>query len=475
MINTMLIGIGPHAKRIYLPFFKKHGSQFKINLCLGVECKGKEQRTKDFLSQLSINIENLYFVDPFSEIMPNEVEKKLNEFVKTHKISAVIIATEPTAHKAYALWALKNNLHVLLDKPITTRKNVVYNLKEAEGIYQDYLEINEVAKKAKAHCLVNSQRRYHPGKQKVYELIKEIANNFNMPVTAIHSSDADGQWFFPEEILNETYHGYNLGNGKCSHSGYHYFDTIYNFYKFGKIASKQADHAEVYTSFLQPRGFLQQITQADYKSWFGNDYQQNFSDEELSKKFKNFGEIDAFTIIKLLKDNEVICNISLDLMHNSFCRRSWVEANKDLYKHNGRVKHEYHSIQQGPLQAIQIHGYQKNSEHDKNDLKDFAFGGNNHYEIHVFRNNKIVGGKPLVSYSTRSTDPEVNELDKNIPADQLTYEYSRELATLEFFNLVSGKIKKSISEISDHEFPVKIMSAVYQSHIKKKPVVFEIN
>ena len=131
-------------------------------------------------------------------------------------------------------------------------------------------------------------------------------------------------------------------------------------------------------------------------------------------------------------------------------------------------------IQQGPLQTIQIHGYQKSSEHDKNDENDFNFGGNNHYEIHVFRNNKIVGGKELTSYSTRSFNSDKIEIDKNIPIDQLTYEYSRELATLEFFNLVSGKIKKSISEIKDHEFPTKIMSSIYKSHINKKPILFKI-
>ena len=474
MIDTMLIGIGPHARRIYLPFFDKYKSKFKINLCVGVECKEKKQRTKEYLSQLSMNIENLLFIDPFSEKMPKKVEGDLNQLIKINKISTVIIATEPTVHKAYAVWALKNNLHVLMDKPITTRKNVVFDMKEAEGIYQDYIEINEAAQKSKSHCVVNSQRRYHPGKRKVYELIAEISNKFNMPVTAIHSSDADGQWFFPEEILNETYHGYNLGNGKCSHSGYHYFDTIYNFYKSGKIEGKKADYAEVYTSFLQPKGFIKQITQEDYKSWFGDEYKQNFTDKELDKKFENFGEIDAFTIIKLFKDGEVICNISLDLIHNSFCRRSWVKANKDLYKHNGRVKHEYHMIQQGPLQTIQIHGYQKNSEHDKNNINDFNFGGNNHYEIHVFRNNKIIGGKSLVSYSTRSSNHNRIEVDKKIPINQLTYEYSRELAILEFFNLVSGKIKKSISEIKDHEFPVKIMSSIYKSHISKKPVIFKI-
>jgi UDP-N-acetyl-D-mannosaminuronate dehydrogenase len=130
-----------------LPFYKKYKSKFRINLCVGVECKEKEQRTIDFLDQLLVKIKNLYFVDPFLEKMPQKVEEDLNQLVKINKISTVIIATEPTAHKAYAIWALKNNLHVLMDKPITTRKNAVYDLKEAEGIYQDYIEINAAAQK----------------------------------------------------------------------------------------------------------------------------------------------------------------------------------------------------------------------------------------------------------------------------------------------------------------------------------------
>jgi hypothetical protein len=131
-------------------------------------------------------------------------------------------------------------------------------------------------------------------------------------------------------------------------------------------------------------------------------------------------------------------------------------------------------IQQGPLQTIQIHGSKKVVEHDENNINEFDFGGNNHYEIHVFRNSKITGGKSLVSYSTRSSKQNIIEIDKNIPTNQLTYEYARELATLEFFNLVSGKIEKSISDIKDHRFPVKIMSSIYKSHISKKPIEFKI-
>ena len=85
MINTMLIGIGPHAKRIYLPFLKKYKSKFKINLCVGVECKEKEHIEK--LSKLGYemealeiqkhnNLEQPRFFNPDYLILASQNEKK---------------------------------------------------------------------------------------------------------------------------------------------------------------------------------------------------------------------------------------------------------------------------------------------------------------------------------------------------------------------------------------------------------------
>ena len=83
--------------------------------------------------------------------------------------------------------------------------------------------------------------------------------------------------------------------------------------------------------------------------------------EELLKiyKEKNEAEVDANSIISLSYNGIPVTNITLNLIHNGFSRRSWLNSNmKDLYKGNGRVRHEYHNIEQGCLQNIQIHSYQ---------------------------------------------------------------------------------------------------------------------
>ncbi|MBT4124059.1 MAG: Gfo/Idh/MocA family oxidoreductase [Candidatus Pacebacteria bacterium] len=472
-LNIMLIGIGPHAKRIYLPFLKKHQKRLNLKLSIAIDIKESEKKLIDYFKKNDLPIEILDFVPLFNGAMPQIIEKKLNTIIKKNQINTLIISTPPTAHKQYALWGLKNNLDILMDKPISIYKKAITSIEQSKKIYQDYNELLNAYKNSKSTFIINSQRRYHPGKKKAYQLIEKIAKEFGVPVTNIHSYDADGQWRLPGEILNESYHGYNEGMGKVSHSGYHYFDSLYKFYMAGVTKGKKADSVRLFSSFLTPRGHIKQIQKKDFRKIFQNEkYNPEYSDQEFYKLFKNFGEIDFSALIIFLQKNDVICNSSIDMIHNSYCGRSWVKPNTDLYKHNGRIKHEHHVIQQGPLQTIQIHGYQMNDNHDKNTKNDFELGGNNHYEIHVYRNTGICGGKPLTIYSTRSFDKNRIEIDSNVPVNQLTYEYSRELVVEEFFEILRDKRKKSISSFEDHYFPARVMSALYESHITKQPVEF---
>ena len=45
MKNVALIGIGPHAKRIYLNYFKKH----RVNLALVIDLNSKRDSIKNYL------------------------------------------------------------------------------------------------------------------------------------------------------------------------------------------------------------------------------------------------------------------------------------------------------------------------------------------------------------------------------------------------------------------------------------------
>jgi predicted dehydrogenase len=473
-INLMIIGIGPHAQRVYLPTLYKHQDKLGINVAIGIDIKEQEIPIREYLARKNFPLQ-MIFIDPFGNVekLPDTLNKQLTHLIKKLNITAIIIATEPLTHKAYAKWALKNELHILMDKPISTHKNVVENIEKAKLIYEDYKELaslyTKLQQKKETIFSINVQRRYQASHQKIISLIKETTEKFDAPVTSIQSMHADGQWRLPNEIITQRYHPYSQGYGKCSHSGYHIFDIISQYYQAGYIKDKFADSIEVIASFVQPRGFIKQFNEKNYLNYFGDDYlsEKKLTDKELYDHYHGYGEMDASAIIKFMHQNENICNASINLLHNSFARRSWLKPGSDLYKGNGRVKHETHTIQQGPFQCIQLHSYQCTDNHDIETKEDNLIGGRNHLEIYVFRNLSMFGKneKALRKYTLDDLD-----IKKQYQEKTLMHEKSKELVILEFINFIARKITKKnlTSNITSHAMGVKIMSAIYQSHIQYK-------
>lgn len=118
-INLLLIGLGPHSKRIYIPALRKNS---KAQIRALVELMNVRKETEAYLKNQEINLQTIY-TEKFTE-MPEQLEGMLSQIILEKEIKGVIIATEPTSHLPYAKWALKNNLNILIDKPITTYDNV---------------------------------------------------------------------------------------------------------------------------------------------------------------------------------------------------------------------------------------------------------------------------------------------------------------------------------------------------------------
>lgn len=467
-VNILQIGIGFHARRIYIPVLLRMEKILPVNLCAGVDVEPAKDVIEGYLRDKGISL-TMRYVDTFAinqDDLPLETQETLDAIVRNHAINAVIISTEPMVHRQYAKWALRRGLHILMDKPISTREKVSSSVDQARALVDDYMELYELyqalQKEKETVFSVNVQRRYEEGYEKVFELIREVGDKFNAPVTSIQAMHSDGVWIFPDEIVEQKSHPYSSGYGKCSHSGYHIFDIIWQLYQSSGVEEKFADRGEVMTSFLSPRGLLKQFGQKDFASYF-SDYHKldRRNEEELEALFEDYGEIDAFSLIRLLKDNETICNISSNLLHNGFSRRSWVKPSHDLYKGNGRVKHQSYSIQQGPFQNIQIHQYQSNDKHDNNGVDEYRLGGNNHFDIYVFRNAAMFGDDEasFTQYSIKDLGPDMDD-------SRLVNESAKDRVVMEFLQFILGMIPKSTlkSNIETHVMPVKMMSAIYESH-----------
>lgn len=467
--KIVLIGCGPHAKRVYLPALKKNG-QAELMLIVDLKIKESEVRAN---SNMFPNVHYI-FIDPFQDKIPSELELELSSFVGQNKIDGVIIATDPLVHKVYALWALEQHLNILLDKPISARRNVVRNIDEAKGLVSDFQELSSSYLDLQTKCdsifMINSQRRFHKGFDFVKSKIREVAIDTNCPVTFISAYHSDGQWRFPSEIVTQEYHPYCFGYGKGSHSGYHIFDTVHQLYESSQIDGKLANNFQVSSSFVTPDGLLEQFSESDYENLFGTDYSRvkKFSDIELQEMFDGFGEVDISAILKLKIQDICVANISINLLHNGFAGRTWITPGIDLYKGNGRIKHEYYNIQQGPFQNIQIHSYQAEDVHDCTEDRQFRLGENNHFDVYVFRNPLITkNGKRLEVFNYKDI-----LADDNLQGEKIVMEDIKQNIVSDFVDYITGNMSKEKikSQITEHLIPVQIMSSIYQSHILQKSI-----
>ena len=402
--------------------------------------------------------------------MNNSVIKQLDKIVEDKNIQGVIISTEPMAHVGYAKWALKRGLNILMDKPISVRDSLSTSEESIEGLLKDYNELEILYKEAKVKnpkitFSLTAQRRFHPAYLKVKDLIKQVFEETNCPITSIQSFHSDGQWRMPGEIVDQIYHPYCQGYGKCSHSGYHSIDIVSWLIEAAE-GQKQINNVDVYSNFLYPNDFLFQLNLNDYRKLFVDfDVYNKYSSIELKKKYENYGEIDAFLSLTFKHDSKTLTLGSVNMVHNGFAQRNWPTAEgRDLYKGNGRIRHETYYIEQGPFQSISLISYQ-GKEVDPNNTKGlYEVGGEYHLDIHVFRNDKMF--PEWKNYEKFS----IQDLSENALAGKSRghQEDARRNCILEFISVIKGEKKNSSSDYLEHKRSTMLLYASYKSAFRKK-------
>ncbi len=397
--NVILIGLGPHAKRIYIALFKKYNIEPKVI----VDLRKKEEELKLFLSKNNIS-SKLYLIDDkdadnleLSSVVQNDLKKIINE----ENIKYAIISTEPKSHFAYSKFLIALNINILMDKPITAPIDAINNINQSKKIETEYLELCNLYKKHydKMKFVIQCQRRFHKGYNYVKDLISEVVNKYGIPVTYIDIYHCDGMWNMPDEFFYRENHPYKYGYGKLFHSGYHFVDLLSWLIKCNDNIGKDIDNVSLYTTTYRPKDFMNNIDNNFYHNYMNtNKFDKIFNEKNL---VNDFGELDIHAIMDFKKGNDIITNCSFNLMQSGYSRRSWVELPIDTYKSNGRVRHERINIQVGPLMNVQIHSYQAQEINDQRKINEYDVGGLNHFDIYIFRNEKIIAGKPFEKISIK--------------------------------------------------------------------------
>ncbi len=463
-MNLLIIGVGHHARRIYIPCLING----VVDNIYGLDLLQEKEVIDNYINKNDYNIK-MYYLDGDSNLskIKKDSLRTIDEIVEDNNIDCVIISTDPLTHYKYAKWALNKGLHVLMDKPTTSERNVSSNLRKAKKLISDYNKLATIyiKTKKKKHVVFSlmSQRRYHPLYKIMREKVVEVFNETNCPITSIQTSHSDGQWRTPNEIIDLEYHGYNLGYGKCSHSGYHSMDIINWLISSTESVSKNITGVEVFTSFLRPSDFLHQINYSDYGKIFPDFNKINkYSDKDFLNRTRNFGEIDAFSNITFMSGRNVQTLASMNLIHNGFSQRGWLSSlNKDLYKGNGRVRQEQYIIEQGPFQSISLITYQSQEICEKTeDL--FSMGKEFHIELHVFRNSNLFNNwKTHETFNMR--DYSKMKLSGRSRGHQEDARYS---GVMDFIDAIKNK-RDTVSDFLDHKRGTILLSAIYQSFIKR--------
>lgn len=446
MNNIMLIGLGPHAKRIYIKYIKENN----VNLSLIIDLKSSKNRIDDFLKKNHL-VCDTYFVDDLcrdSRELSVEVKSDLKKYIEKNKITDVIISTEPKAHYAYLKFFISQNINILVDKPLTAIEGISVEKEKSKIIENDYQELIGELQESNSTLVMQCQRRWHEGYRYIYNLVQETCFKYNIPITSINISHADGMWNMPDEFLFRENHPYKYGYGKLMHSGVHFVDLLCWFMEINeKLKNKIPNNYELVSMTTRPSDFVFMINNKDYKQFFGNNNYYKIDYE----KFKTFGGIDVDTMIRYKHNDKIVCTATLNLKQNSFSRRGWCTLPEDTYKSNGRVRHEYMNLNVGPLMNIQVHSYQSKEIKDEDEKDNFEIGGCQHFDIYIFRNTSLIGGKEFEKLS-------IKDIVKNQTAFLGHNEIARKKCIYEFLNKQSDN-----KNIYKQRKTISLLTSMYES------------
>lgn len=447
-----LIGLGPHSKRIYYPFLEKYQEEFGIELSFLVELEDQRSKVENYTQTRKPKPREIIFLsnaERTGDILSSSIEKRLDIIHGNTPLYGIIIATEPKAHRKY----IKNDIYILMDKPITAPANLVIDQNAAQKLFDDFLQIKQQLRKSKSKLEVQCQRRYHKGYQYVHNLVKKLVGEYGVPLTYMDIYHADGMWNMPTEFLFRENHPYKYGYGKLMHSGYHFVDLYCWFHKINSILeNKKPNNLEIYAKSYRPKDFIFDLDKDFYSKFLPDEAISEFfskNDDQVDR----FGEIDVYTKLQSKRDQKVVNTTSLDLQQNSFSRRAWAELPEDTYKGNGRVRHERFNIQISHLANIQVHSYQS-YEVKKNDVVTTGVGAEDHFDIYIFRNSELIGGETLEKIKLGEELKEMNAKDGSFIGHN---EKAREDCFLDFITS-----KESKSNFLDHEFTNLVLSEIYK-------------
>ena len=329
-------------------------------------------------------------------------------------------------------------------------------------VASEYLELCDLyrEKTCKMNFQIQCQRRFHIGYMYIKNLLNEIVKEYGIPITYIDIYHCDGMWNMPNEFFTRENHPYKYGYGKLFHSGYHFVDLLAWLLECNDSLKNKINNVDLYATSFKVSDFFNTVNNDFYEKFMDtNKFRDIIDNKDI---VKDFGELDIHSMFDFKYNDQITTHCSLNLMQSGFSKRAWVDLPLDTYKSNGRIRHERINIQVGPLLNIQVHSYQAKEigEATKN---SYSTGEIDHFDIYIFRNTKIIGGKDFEKIS-------IKDLLKKSHNDFLgNNEKAREMCFLDFLN-----DKKMGSDLLSHQKGILLLTKLCEINaLKKSKISFE--
>lgn len=361
-INIVIAGgSGFWAERNHYPaIIQLKEEKFPVHIAAIVDI------TNPYLVKNRPNLHKALSMDKPSWINPSdmslvELENELNILIKEKNVDLIIISTNPVHHYFYSVWGLKNNIHVICDKPIVVNPDASFNLSNASNIQKDYEKLEALYKEAKKK---NPNYMFGtPLRRRVLIPFMRLADEFEAVykktgegITYMNVISNGGLHRYPIEFLKAGAHGYLEGIGSLAHSSYHYIDIIAWYLQVAK-----GDIAKIKISLpyiLRVKDYIKTKKYKVLKELIEGKKSKLNDNILLSENVLN-SELDFTFHMQLLDKQDVPLGLlSFTSNHTTYSPRL-AKYNSEIIDHanekdGGRMSQVYMDIHQGALQNWQL-------------------------------------------------------------------------------------------------------------------------
>jgi predicted dehydrogenase len=222
-IGIGIIGTG-FARRVQVPAFQSCEGARVVSIASG-HLKNAKAAAEEF------NIQ--HYTDDWRETVTHEA------------VDLVCITTPPVLHREMTLFAIKQNKHVLCEKPMAM------NTTEAE-------EMVSMAAKAEILALIGHELRFLPGRRKAYDMLRDgaigIVRHAKYNFRAPHRGDPNVPWNWWSDI--------NQGGGSLGAINSHVIDS-FNWFLGTDVSSVYCQLQTKVKKRRDSSGTLREVTSDD--------------------------------------------------------------------------------------------------------------------------------------------------------------------------------------------------------------------